>query len=482
MLRRDKDQWMKSLLLFCEISENKGELRWLASANANYYRSFKVYPKILCLVFCFLLPAIAPGFATADELQKYVDGPEKDFSWQKISSEKLQGGELVELRLQSQRWRGSVWSHALSVYIPDDRRNPDSGFLLVSNGRGVHTKLLRLIADRAGIVVAQLRDVPNQPLFDGLTEDRLIAYSFDQYRKTLEPSWPLLFPMVKSVSAAMKSLQSYTELEFGEPIEGFIVSGASKRGWTVWLAAAVDRRIKAVAPMVFDMLNMKVQTEWATKSYGAQSEKIQAYTELGLVADIDTPPILRLRSWIDPYSYRRLLTQPKLILLATNDPYWTVDALSHYFSDLPDPKLVYYNPNTGHSLRAAEHNWQTLATWTQMLADSEPQAKLQWEFNQSDSHTVSAELLSEQPMKRVIVWQADSASRDFREAQWRPRELDHSENSFSASHTVIADESRYQAFFFEGWFQSSRGNDYRLSSEVRVVDPQSVTHTMREAD
>ena len=35
------------------------------------------------------------------------------------------------------------------------------------------------------------------------------------------------------------------------------MTGASKRGWTTWTIGAVDKRVKAMAPLVLDCLNMR---------------------------------------------------------------------------------------------------------------------------------------------------------------------------------------------------------------------------------
>ena len=44
---------------------------------------------------------------------------------------------------------------------------------------------------------------------------------------------------------------------FGDVADEFTVTGASKRGWTTWTIGAVDKRVKAMAPLVLDCLNMR---------------------------------------------------------------------------------------------------------------------------------------------------------------------------------------------------------------------------------
>src|SRR5262249_40523025 len=139
--------------------------------------------------------------------------------------------------------------------------------------------------------------------------------------------------------------------EWKTDIKSFIISGGSKRGWTSWLTAAADGRVKAIAPLVIDTLSMMAQLEHQKKSFGEYSEMIHDYVERGLAPIPKTELGLKLWQMVDPYTYRDKLTLPKLLINGNNDPYWTVDALNLYWDGLKGSKYVTYVPNAGHDLR-----------------------------------------------------------------------------------------------------------------------------------
>jgi PhoPQ-activated pathogenicity-related protein len=405
-----------------------------------------------------------------DALADYLTRPDDSFAWKQVNKRTTNGLTAVRLDITSQTWRDSAWSHQMLVVKPETVRNKDIGFLFITGDGdvGKQIELLKTLAQRGGAIAAIINRVPNQPLYGDKKEDALIAYTFEQYLKTGDATWPLLFPMVKSAVRGMDAVQALARQEWGQNIERFVVAGASKRGWTTWLTAAADSRVKAIAPMVIDMLNMKVQKEWTEKMYGRQSEQIKDYTERGLTEQMDSPRMVELRGWVDPYSYRARYTLPKLLLLGTNDPYWVVDSLRNYWNDLPDPKLVYQTPNAGHDLGGGKEATKTLAAFFQMIADHQSLPTMTWHFSTNSAGAATVDADVEPKAASIRLWTATSPDRDFRERAWSSNEL-LLDGGHRATAVVNGEGAAYRAYLLEAELKSPTGETYKLSSEARVT-------------
>lgn len=105
--------------------------------------------------------------------------------------------------------------------------------------------------------------IKNDPSQKSKTEDEIVAYTFNEWVKNRQNypgnssnSLPLLFPMVKSVKRTMDLVLQFLTSVNTATNGKFIASGVSKRGWTSLLTTAVDSRVIANIPVVYDNINI----------------------------------------------------------------------------------------------------------------------------------------------------------------------------------------------------------------------------------
>ncbi len=362
-------------------------------------------------------------------LDRYVHAPDDTYRWQVAQRTKNSAGEVVYVELTSQTWRGIVWKHQMFVCIPEERASKDTALLFITGGSNrsrvsMQDAMIGLVLARyAKAPVVVLRQVPNQPLLGNRYEDDLIAETFVHFMNSGDETWPLLLPMVKSAVRAMDATQEFFSRERDESIEKFVVTGASKRGWTTWLTGAVDKRVKAICPMVIDTLNFYKQLPNQIRIWGEYSEQIRDYTSRGLIEQLRTPRGRVLTSIVDPYSYRTRYDLPKLIINGTNDRYWVVDALNHYWDELPDPKYALYLPNAGHGLEQhRDYAVRGVAAFVRHVAEGHPLPKLSWQYTYTDKG-LKLEVTSDQPVVGAQAWVAYVKDLDFRVAQWQAQPM-----------------------------------------------------------
>lgn len=376
-------------------------------------------------------PAATP--AVTGPLEEYVAAADPATRIEPVAAGELPGGSWQTVRLVSQSWRGVEWTHELSLFLPTGHV-PAAGRATMlfwidggsagklpaaaDAGRGPSESLrmLALVAGAAGLPAAVIRQVPYQPMFEGLVEDGLIAHSFLEYARTGDATWPLLLPMVKSAVAGMNAAAEIARTAWRLDVDRFVLTGASKRGWTTWLTAAVDARVVGVVPLVIDMLSLESHLQLQVDTFGGMSDQLEDYTSRGIEKLLVTPRGRELIGIVDPFSYRDRLTTPKLIGLGTNDPYWPLQSLELYRDDLPGPCWVSYCPNTGHGI-PFDRVAGLVAAMGKHAAGHEPLPDLRWRFEPAGGG-VDCVLNSATPPDRLLLWRAESGTRDFRRARW----------------------------------------------------------------
>ena len=379
-------------------------------------------------------------------LDAYV-AADGDFRWSLIGRCPLPGGGTEELiDLHSQLWQGGSWCHRLWCVWPVAPVVATTALLHItgSGDRSEDVQRAAALARRLHAPCAVLADVPNQPLCGALREADLIAHTFAAFLRSGDPAQPLLCPMTRAAVRALDALQARAaQAEHPRP-DGFVVTGASKRGWAAWLTAAVDRRVRAVVPAVYDNLDIPRQLRRQREVFpGGYSPQIEPYLALDLPLAMEGPEGAALLRLVDPFAYRGRLSLPKWLLLGTNDPYWAVDACSLYSAKLPPPTYTTYVPNAGHGLAGGEaRTAAALAGAFALAAGGDAPAAPTWERLSADRMGITA------PGARAArLWRAAAAGLDFREARWEATPLPGTGPSWEAA--APAGPGRRQAFFME---------------------------------
>jgi PhoPQ-activated pathogenicity-related protein len=370
--------------------------------------------------------AAALGAKTA--LDRYVASPDPSYSYARTAIIPGQGCTAHVLEITSQRWRNETevdrpaWKHWLTIIEPEEVAT-DAALLIIgggSNEKGPPSRvnpLLSMAAVATRSVMAELRMVPNQPLtFADETqmrsEDAIIAYTWRKYLGTGDEGWPLRLPMTKSVVRAMDAISAFCRSAAGGgvAVDRFVLGGASKRGWTAWTTAAVDKRVAAVVPIVIDLLNVETSFEHHYRAYGFWAPAIAAYQASGIMRWAGTDELASLLQIEDPYSYRGRLIMPKFMINSTGDQYFLPDSSQFYFDRLVEEKYLRYVPNTDHSLKGSDAPASAFAFY-EAIAAGRARPKFSWSFEPDGSIVVKTET---RPIAAAL-WQAiNPNARDFR--------------------------------------------------------------------
>ena len=390
----------------------------------------RLFRNLVGLWIVVLSQALPGVWAAETALDRYVAKEDLNYTYNLYHTENETAYTVYFLQMTSQQWRSAsevdrpVWEHEVIIVIPRfGLDSTDTAVLLIDGGSNGGTpttdvtkvEVVGAAAIATGAVIAAVRQVPNQPLYFadesniGRKEDEILAYSLD--KALLNPKdeeWPVHLAMTKAAVRAMDTVQKFVASK-DVNIENFLVLGGSKRGWTTWLTAAVDKRVKAIIPASIDMLNLGQQFIHQWEAYGSYGSALKDYVAFDLPCRVQTPEGKALLQVVDPYAYRDRLTMPKLILNATGDQFFTTDSSRFYYADLIGPKWLRYTPNTDH--KQDEDTIIKALSWIDDILDNKTSHQITWALEGEGVLRVSP---TARP-KEVKLWQATNPkARDFR--------------------------------------------------------------------
>ena len=369
-------------------------------------------------------------------MSDYIESTKNEFSYdiqEVIYEEKWTG---FHIKMISGEWLDSKkvdqveWWHYVDIVIPK-QTTTSTGIMFIDGGEK-SDDYFRLDSQsienaiKTESVIVNVSNIPFQPLNflsskqESFEEDDLIAFAWNKFlkqgAKQKDVEWLPRFPMTRAIVRAMDLAQEIV-LQNDIQVKDFVVSGASKRGWTAWTTAAVDNRVKAVVPMVIDMLNLVPSFENHYRSYGEFSPAVQEYVNYNIQDWLGSEEFKRLMSYIEPFSFIDKFTMPKYIINAGSDEFFSTDSWRFYYDKLPSKKIIRYVPNKNHSLDGRYLTEDLVSYFYRIINDIEIPT-LNW--NLIDNKLIAE--LDYDGEYDVSVWTAKNDNgRDFR--LWEEGEL-----------------------------------------------------------
>lgn len=386
----------------------------------------------------------------SEVLECFVKLEDQNFSYEFEEEAPFKDYTLLTFDLTSQRWpiveddelQSTLWRHKLRIYVPKQVRYDTAmlyitgGYVRDKNGKPQFTSPKENfeyadVATNNKAIVAVLEDVPNQYQKVGdkwYKEDQIVAYTFRRVMDNPKENAYLAghLPMVKAAVRGMDVTQKVLASR-GIVIKQFLVAGASKRGWTAWLTALVDDRVKALMPLVIDILNIRKSiTNICSQDLSSCPWALKDYMQEGLIARLNDPAFDDLAAIEDPFAYLQKdkkyvdrLNIPKYIINASGDDFFSPNGSDFYFDKLPGknslrvlPHAMHYfagNPISDNLGNRVIFN-EVMDTYFYMILNGVDAPKLTWKFS-GDSVAVTT---NAKPV-RAKLWVAhNEKERDFR--------------------------------------------------------------------
>nr|KAG5691328.1 hypothetical protein BaRGS_014027 [Batillaria attramentaria] len=375
----------------------------------------------------------------ASPLDDYVNRFDPTYNYTVISKFHGPNYTLYNINMTSQTWKSTavldrpVWWHYLSVTVPDVIKYKAA--VLFIDGGSNHdgppsptdnfVALTTMLGASTGAVAANLKQIPNQPIVfkadptqKSRDEDAVIAWTWKTFiQNTSDPEILLRMPMTKAAVRAMDTVTDFVMKQQGVNVSEFFVAGASKRGWTTWTTAVVDKRVVGIAPIVMDLLNMVKNLHHHFRAYGGWTFAFKDYYDLNFTSQLDNPNTQLMADIVDPISYDARLTMPKLVISTGGDEFFLPDDSHYYFNNLTKPTYLRILPDAEHSCAGHEISlFFTMRAFFLSAVTGTPLPKMNWTREATPTGGI-IRLTTDRPPLTVLTFFAKTISterRDFR--------------------------------------------------------------------
>lgn len=391
--------------------------------------------------------------AMAAPIDDYVNKDDGQFSWFDTNQtvKMLSGATGYILNVTSQKWlnesmavgpNGAIWTHQALVIVPKDLKVKNRGMIWITGGCNEHPGIPKATDEEPlsvdvisastksiGVVLYQIPNChivyPSDPSKRGRSEDAMIAWAWKEFLDSGNPEWLPRFPMVKGAMKAMQAVQEYTAEKGIADIDGWVVSGASKRGWTTWMVGAVDcptcPKIVALAPVVPIVPALTLDMHHMFKAYGGWTFAFSDYMDVNLTTYLDTPGFAAMVANIDPIHepfLSRLANIPKHVIVSSDDEFMMMEWTNLWWDKMGGEKHLTIANNAEHSM--ATGVVELLETVVNTVASVYAGGKRpDWSYKaDQESGVITVTIPPTQPHGKVVLRKANTISKSIRDFRW----------------------------------------------------------------
>jgi PhoPQ-activated pathogenicity-related protein len=335
---------------------------------------------------------------------------------------------------------GALWTHQVVVTVPKVLKIKDRAVIYNTGACNENPSLpkstdeeLAAIDDlgsKVGIITVLLYQNPNchlvfpsDPSGKKREEDAVIAWGWYQFIKTGDPEWLPHIAMAKAVMQGMRAVQQYTAEQHIADIDGWIVSGASKRGWTTWLVGCVKcpscPTVVGIAPVVPIVPDLRAGLHHMYRSYGGWSFAFQDYLDVNLTQYLDDPSFANMMKIVDPIYYAdRLERLPKIVSVSSDDEFMMMEWTRLWWSKMPGETHLMIANNAEHSMASGIFELiANLANFVSSVSLHGTRPSFTWDID-LENGVISVTIPSNVKHGKVVLRHATTLHADRRDFRW----------------------------------------------------------------
>jgi PhoPQ-activated pathogenicity-related protein len=141
---------------------------------------------VILILLSFPVGYAQQGVTPETALMHYLNNNDHTYAWEVRERFQINDVEAYSVLFISQKWQKMLWKHEMIIFVPQAVAH-DGALLFITGGslrNGIPNlvnkneetvQFMAELARRNSAVTVLLHQVPNQPLYDGLTEDALIT-------------------------------------------------------------------------------------------------------------------------------------------------------------------------------------------------------------------------------------------------------------------------------------------------------------------